>query len=89
MSSVEIHSSARRHGVEDVDLEHAVSNAMVIVDLDVDADPPKVLCIGPDRAGNLLEIIWIELADERALAIHAMRLRPAFFDLLPPSETDT
>ena len=51
--------------------------------------PPRVLCIGPDRVGNLLEVIWIELVDERALAIHAMRLRPLFFGLLPESEGDT
>ena len=62
---------------------------MVFVDLDSDADPPRVLCIGPDRAGNLLEVIWIELADERALVIHAMGLRPLFFGLLPESEMDT
>lgn len=89
MSRVEIHSCARRHGVGDADIEHAVSNAIVIVDLDADADPPRVLCIGPDRAGNLLEVIWIELADERALVIHAMGLRPLFFGLLPESEMDT
>jgi len=33
---------------------HAVENAIVVVDLDPDADPPRVLAIGPDPAGNLL-----------------------------------
>jgi hypothetical protein len=42
-----------------------------------------VLAIGPDDAGNLLEIFWLELMDDRQLVIHAMRLRPAFYDLLP------
>jgi hypothetical protein len=86
---VEIHSSARRHGVGDADLEHAVTHPIVVVDLDLQADPPKILCIGPDMAGNLLEVIMLELAEERTLAIHAMRLREAFFDLLPDGDAGT
>jgi len=38
------------------------------------------------RAGNLLEIIWLDLGDERRLVIHAMRLRQTFYDLLPGGE---
>ncbi|HDK45788.1 MAG TPA: hypothetical protein ENG94_05865 [Actinobacteria bacterium] len=52
------------------------------------ADPPKVLAIGPDPAGNLLEIIWLELADDVQLVIHAMPLRPTFYDLLPQPRED-
>jgi hypothetical protein len=47
------------------------------------ADPPKVPAIGPDAAGNLLEIIWLELAGASQIVIHAMALRPVFWDLLP------
>ena len=64
---------------------HAVDNAVAIIDLDPDADPPKVLAIGADSAGNLLEVIWLQL-DGVDLVIHAMRLRPTFFDLLPPGD---
>ncbi len=53
--------------------------------LDPDADQPKVLTIGPDRAGNLLEVIWLQL-DGVDLVIHAMQLRPTFFDLLPTGD---
>ena len=53
-------------------------HALVVVDLEVDSDPPKVLAIGPDRAGNLLEVIGLELADNGSPAIRAMPLRPAF-----------
>ena len=49
----------------------------------LESDPPKVLAIGPDRAGNLLEVIMLELAGDELLAIHAMPLRSAFHDLLP------
>jgi hypothetical protein len=83
---VEVHQSARRHGVTDVDIDHAVDHAMVVVDVEADADPPKVLVIGPDRAGNLLEVMVLELADERLLAIHAMPLRPSLHHLLPEPE---
>ena len=50
-------------------IEHAISNAIVVIDLEPDGDPPKVLAIGPDSSGNLLEIIWIELDAEREVVI--------------------
>ena len=53
-----------------------------------ESDPPKVLAIGPDRAGNLLEVIMLDLAGDGLLAIHAMPLRPAFHDLLPQGGDD-
>lgn len=40
---------------------------------------------GPD----LLEVIWLELADEVNLVIHAMPLRPGFYDLLSQSPEGT
>jgi uncharacterized DUF497 family protein len=81
---VEIHRSARRHGIRDAEIQHAVDHPVVVVDLDAESDPSKVLAIGPDRAGNLLEVIMLELAEGELLAIHAMSLRAAFHDLLPP-----
>jgi hypothetical protein len=45
------------------------------------------LAIGPDTAGNLLEVIWLELDEDRELVIHAMALRRTFFDLLPDEES--
>jgi hypothetical protein len=83
---VEIHPSARKHGVDDGTILHAIDHAIVVVDLEPDADPPRVLAIGPDTAANLLEIIWLELADNAQLVIHAMPLRPSFHDLLPGGE---
>jgi len=54
----------------------------VVVDLDPNQEPPKVLAIGPDNAGNLLEIIWLEFDARREVVIHAMGLRLAFQGLL-------
>ena len=84
---VEIHRSAFKHRVAEEDLRHAIDNALRWFDLDPDSDP-KVLAIGPDRAGNLLEIIVLELADDRWLVIHAMALRRSFHELLPPGTHD-
>lgn len=55
---------------------------MAVVDLDPEADPPRVLAIGPDASGNMLEVVWLELSDGEQLVIHAMALRPVYFTLL-------
>lgn len=83
---MEIHRSARRHGVSEAAIRHATDHPLVVIDLEPDGDPPKELAIGPDQAGNMLEVIVLVLAEERLLAIHAMPLRPSFFDLLPGGE---
>lgn len=38
---------------------------------------PKGPVIGPDSAGNLLELLYLQLGDDD-LIIHAMALRPVF-----------
>lgn len=87
MADVEIHRSARKHGINDAAIRHALENAITVFDLEPDADPPKVLAIGPDAAGNLLEIIWLDL-DDVNIVIHAMPLRAQFYELLPQSPED-
>jgi hypothetical protein len=80
-SRVEIHSSARRHGVNDLDIQHAVDHSLAIED--IGEDPDRWLVIGPDRAGNLLELVV--LVDQRGeIVIHAMALRPKYRKLLEP-----
>lgn len=74
---MEIHRAARRHGVSDDAVRHATDHAIVVVDLEPDSDPPKQLAVGPDEAGNMLEVIVLILDDDRLLAIH---------DLLPRGE---
>lgn len=80
---MEIRASARKHGFSDDDIVHAIEHAIVVADLEPDADPPKILVIGPDRSGYLLEVIILEFADEEYVTIHAMALREKFHDLLP------
>ena len=69
---VEILPSARKHGVATDDMLHAFENCMVWLELD--DDPLRYLVAGPDRAGNLLELV-IVIADDEELVIHAMPLR--------------
>jgi hypothetical protein len=76
---VEIHPSARKHGIADEDIEHAVTNAMSIDEQDDDAR----LYLGPSRAAALLEVVTIVREDGSELAVHAMRMRPKYRRLLP------
>ena len=82
-----IHLSALKHGITRPQISHAADHLVTLADLDPDRDPPKVLFIGPDKAGNLIELIALVLEGDELLIIHAMRLRPQFFPLLPdPTE---
>ena len=79
--SVEIHSSARKHGIPDDDIVHAVEHVLAWVDLDEDS-PQRILIIGPDRSGTLLEVVTLTFDNGRDLAIHAMQLRSKYHPLL-------
>lgn len=76
---MQIHPSARRHGVADEDIEHAVANAMAIDDQDDDTR----LYLGPARNADLLEVVTIVRDDGSELAIHAMKMRRKYRRLLP------
>ncbi len=78
---MEIHRSARKHGISDADLRHAVEHAVFAADLEGEA-PLRVLYLGPDRSGNLLEVVVIERDDGSELAIHAMKMRRRYRDLV-------
>jgi hypothetical protein len=79
---VEIHPTARRHGIRDDDMLHAVEHALAIEDLG--DDPDRCLVIGPDRAANLLELVVLITAEGTDMIIHAMPMRPAYRRLLDP-----
>ena len=69
---VEIHGAARRHGIGDDDIDHALTHSVTWTELG--EDPPRYLLVGPDRAGNLLELVVVDVGGEE-LVIHAMPLR--------------
>ncbi|MGD1052189.1 MAG: hypothetical protein ABR947_14065 [Solirubrobacteraceae bacterium] len=77
---MQIHASARKHGIADADIHHAVDHALLIED--AGEDPDRWLVLGPDRAGNILEVVVLTTAEGSQLAIHAMPIRPRFRRLL-------
>jgi len=79
---VEIHPSARNHGIADEDILHAVEHSTVVDDLG--EDPDRWIVIGPDRAAQLLEVIVLVTAEGDELIIHAMPLRAIYRKLLNP-----
>jgi hypothetical protein len=78
-SLMEIHESARKHGVADADVLHAARNALATDDQD---DNVRVY-LGPGRNAELLEVAAIVRAEGPELAIHAMKMHPKYKRLLP------
>lgn len=77
---MEIADSARKHGVSDEAIVHAWENAIKLAEFEYDGED-RLLVIGPDSSGNLLEIVAVPAA-EPTRVIHADRLRPKFYDAL-------
>lgn len=68
---MDFYASARKHGIADDDAVHAVEHALVAGE----DDEGKCLYLGPDRAGNLLEVVSVVRDDGSEVVIHAMRMR--------------
>ncbi len=73
---MEIADSARKHAIAGPDILHAVRHSIRAVRQGDD----RVLFIGPNRAGALLEVVVLDgdTDDEPPVAIHAMSLRRTF-----------
>jgi hypothetical protein len=69
---VEILPAAYKHHVEEGDINHAYDNCLAWVR--IDEDPLRFMLVGPDRSGNLLELIEL-VTEELELVYHAMPLR--------------
>jgi hypothetical protein len=68
-----IASSARRHGLSDDAILHAFNNPIRSEEL----DDGLVMLIGPDHAGNLIEI-GVATSDAGPVIVHAMPARPKY-----------
>ena len=77
---MEIADAARKHGIADADILHAL--AMPLRQILQGDDPHRVLVIGADRNGRLLEIVVLDPETDDAAAIHAMALRKKFYRYL-------
>ncbi len=80
LTFVEILASALKHGVSAADIDHAVANAVRLVEFEYDGEE-RLLVIGPDRHGLMLEVVAVPAAGPTRI-IHADRLRAKFFDYL-------
>jgi hypothetical protein len=69
---------ARKHGVADADIWHAVRNAMRRVLMDNDL----TMLIGPATDGALIEVGVLDIDGDDAVVIHAQPLRPKFHKFL-------
>lgn len=69
---------ARKHGVPDADIQHAVRAAVRQVVMDDDL----TMLIGPASDGALLEIGVLGIDGNDPVVIHAMPLRPKFYRFL-------
>ena len=59
---------------------HAVEHSLVVDDLG--EDPDRWLVLGPDTAGNLLELVVLVSTEGDEIIIHAMPMRPKYGRLL-------
>ncbi|HEY7961276.1 MAG TPA: hypothetical protein VID29_05070 [Solirubrobacteraceae bacterium] len=69
---------ARKHGVADTDIWHAVRNTMRRAVLDDDL----TMLIGPASDGALLEVGVLDIDGDDPVVIHAQPLRPKFYEFL-------
>ena len=76
---VDIHPSARKHGIANEDIGHAMRHCLAIDDQDQD----NRLYLGPARSAALLEVATVVRNDGSELAIHAMKMRATYRRLLP------
>jgi hypothetical protein len=75
----EVHPAALKHGVAAADVRHALRHPMRRLDM----TDGKQLYLGAARNGELLEVITGRRPDESEIAIHAMKMRPKYANLLP------
>lgn len=77
---MEIRDSARKHGVTDAEIRHALDNAIRLVVFEYEGKE-RLLVIGDGGRGRLLELVLVPVS-EPVRIIHADRLRPSLFDYL-------
>ncbi len=76
---LEILATARKHGVADEDIRHALSNA--VFDYPHQGDHEVTMAVGPARNGvTMLEVGYLMSEDGLLVVIHAMRARRKYLE---------
>jgi hypothetical protein len=70
---ITIHPSARKHGILDADIRHAMEFTAFEKVLEF-SPTRRVFYLGSDRSGNVLELVAIHFQGGNVLVIHAMRM---------------
>ena len=84
---MDIRPSALKHGINPEAITHAIGFPLLVDDEFSDDDPPKVLVLGPDTAGNVLEVIGSFNAPDVFTVFHAMPARAGYVQRLERKET--
>ena len=72
--------SAFKHGIEKSSIIHAMTAPLY--EEPFEYDDSKVLILGFDHSGNLLEIVYHILDEHLVMVFHAMKCRHSLLDLL-------
>jgi hypothetical protein len=75
----QFHRGAFKHGVSKADLSHVLKHPMRVMP----QEDGSCLYLGAGRNGVLLEVVTIPATDGSELAVHAMKMRPRYANLLP------
>lgn len=76
-----VRDSARKHGISDGDMCHAIAHSIVV--LVVDRGPRgRAIHLGASPPGRLLEVVTVDEGEGKLLIIHAMAMRPKFMRYL-------
>jgi hypothetical protein len=75
----ELYESAFKHGVSEADIKHVLRHAIRIIN----QDDGSLLYLGAATNGELLEVVTYPRPDGSELAVHAMKMRPRYANLLP------
>jgi hypothetical protein len=70
---------ARKHGIADEDIAHAVAHVVVFIATN---DEGFTMLAGPARNGALLEIGVLDIDGDDPVVIHADNLRRSFYQYL-------
>lgn len=79
---MDVLDSAFRHHIDTDDIQHALRHASIVEEIADDPVRYLYLVLGPDRAGNLLELVVLDRDPDPAV-IHAMPMRAKYRTLLP------
>lgn len=71
---MEIADSARKHGISDEDIHHAVDHPVAPIAVSTD----RIFFIGATQTGELLELVVVDPDGDNPAVIHADICRPKF-----------